>query len=361
MSERPICDVDLDTPALLLDLDVLEGNIARMAEFARQAGVSLRPHAKTHKSPLIARKQLQAGAIGITCQKLGEAEVLVDAGIEGLLITNEIIGETKIRRLIELARRAPLLITVDHAENVADLSGAAVSGEVGLEVLVEVDVGMHRCGVQPGRPALDLARIVASAPGLRFRGLMGYEGHVVGVPDRPTRTEMASACLKLLVDTAGLLRANGLQVDIVSSSGTGTFDIGGGFPGVTEIQVGSYATMDGHYQEVGVPFDPALTLLAAVVSAPAPGLAILDAGLKALSTDQGLPKPIGIPGAEVKYLAEEHAWLFLPDGVVLRPGDKVRLLPAHGCTTINLHDRYYACRGGFFVETWPVAARGKSQ
>jgi D-serine deaminase-like pyridoxal phosphate-dependent protein len=175
------------------------------------------------------------------------------------------------------------------------------------------------------------------------------------------RVEQASACLDLLVDTAELLRANGLPVEIVSSSGTGTFDIGGGFPGVTEIQVGSYATMDGHYRQVGVPFEPALTLLASVVSAQNPGVAILDAGVKVLSTDQGLPQPLDLPGAEIGYLAEEHAWLFLPEGVTLRPGDKVRLLPAHGCTTINLHDRYYACRGGHFQETWPVAARGKSQ
>jgi D-serine deaminase-like pyridoxal phosphate-dependent protein len=215
--------------------------------------------------------------------------------------------------------------------------------------------------VQPGRPALDLARLVLASPGLKFMGLMGYEGHVVALPDRQERVEKASDCLKLLADTVDLLRKSGLDVPVVSASGTGTFDIGGGFPGVTEIQVGSYATMDGHYQQVGVPFEPALTVLASVISTPFPGLVILDAGLKSLSTDQGLPTPLGLPGAEIKFLAEEHAWLFLPPDVALGPGAKVRLLPAHGCTTINLHDQYYVCRDRLFLETWPVAARGKSQ
>lgn len=354
-------ELDLDTPALLLDVAVLERNIARMADFARQVGVHLRPHAKTHKSPMIAAKQLQAGAIGITCQKLGEAEVMAEAGIAGLLIANQIVGEIKIERLVNLARRTDITIAVDDAANVAALSAAASQAGVTIGVLVEVDVGMHRCGVQPGEPTLGLARQVVEAPGLAFRGLMGYEGHAVMIDDASDRRETAVASLRRLVDTAELLRGQGIAVDVVSSTGTGTFDIGGGFPGVTEIQVGSYATMDGRYLQVGVPFEPALAVLVSVISTPQPGLAIIDAGVKSISTDFGLPQPIELAGAEVKHMSEEHAWVFLQPGVNLRPADKIKLRPMHGCTTINLHDCYKVVRNGVVEAEWPVAARGRSQ
>jgi D-serine deaminase-like pyridoxal phosphate-dependent protein len=332
-----------------------------MAAFARDAGVALRPHAKTHKSPRIARKQLDAGAIGITCQKLGEAEVMAEAGIEGLLIANQIVGPTKIGRLVELSRRAEVMVAVDDPRNVADLSAAFAAAGLTLPVLVEVDVGMHRCGLQPRQPVLDLAELIRRSPGLEFRGLMGYEGHAVLIDDREERRQKASAALQTLVETAGFLERSGLPVPIVSSTGTGTFDIGGDFPGVTEIQVGSYATMDGRYQRVGVPFEPALTLLAMVISAPQPGVAIIDAGVKSISTDFGLPLVVDLPGAQVTRLSEEHGSIALQNGTDCQPGDKLRLLPMHGCTTINLHDRFYAVRGGAVEDIWPVAARGKSQ
>jgi len=354
-------ELELDTPALVLDVAVLERNIARMAAFAREAGVHLRPHSKTHKSPIVAAKQLQAGAIGITCQKLGEAEVMAEAGITGLLIANQIVGEQKIGRLLTLARRTEIMVAVDNAANVAALSAAACQAGVTIGVLVEVDVGMHRCGVQPGEPALSLARQAVEAQGLRFHGLMGYEGHAVMIDDASDRREKAVASLRQLVDTANLLRGQGIAVDIVSSSGTGTFDTGGNFPGVTEIQVGSYATMDGRYLQVGVPFEPALAVLVSVISAPQPGLAIIDAGVKSISTDFGLPQPIDLAGAEVKYMSEEHGWVFLQPELNLHPADKIKLRPMHGCTTINLHDCYKVLRDGTVEAEWPVAARGRSQ
>ena len=361
MANRTVRDVDVDTPALLLDLTLLERNIAKMAAFAREAGVNLRPHSKTHKSPTIAAMQVAAGAIGVTCQKLGEAEVMADAGINGILISNEIVGSKKIERLMALARRADVMVAVDDAHNVADLSEAAVAAGLTLKVLVEVDVGMMRCGVQPGEAALALAERISQAPGLQFMGLMGYEGHTVSIRDADQRRQGATASLQLLVDTGDLLRRRGLAVSVVSSSGTGTFDIGGRFPGITEIQVGSYATMDADYREVGVPFECALTVLATVISTPREGVAIIDAGMKTIAPDHGMPKVVAVAGAEVLALSEEHGWIILSGPDRLQPGDKARLIPGHGCTTINLHDRYYVVRDGWVEDVWPVAARGRSQ
>jgi D-serine deaminase-like pyridoxal phosphate-dependent protein len=352
---------DLDTPALLLDADILEANIAKMASFARQEGVNLRPHCKTHKAPIIARKQLEAGAIGITCQKLGEAEVMVDEGIEGLLIANQIVGETKIRRLISLAGRADVMVAVDDPRNISNLSAAASGAGIRLKVLVEVDVGMGRCGVPPDQPSLALTRLVHESPGLEFCGLMGYEGHTVMIDDVEEREAKARQALSLLVETVELLKGNGFKVPIVSSSGTGTFDIGGGFPGITEIQVGSYATMDGRYRQVGVPFDCALTVLTSVISTPTDGIVVTDAGVKSVTIEFGWPQVLGYPDAEVVYLSEEHGKLKIPDSAGLNPGDKLEFLPMHGCTTINLHDHFYVVRDDEFQERWQVAARGRSR
>ena len=190
---------------------------------------------------------------------------------------------------------------------------------------------------------------------------MGYEGHAVLVDDAAERRQKATAALQLLVETADLLRGDGIPVPIVSSSGTGTYDIGGRFPGITEIQVGSYATMDGRYRQVGVPFEPALTLLTTVISTPREGVAITDAGVKSLTVEFGLPEVVGMPSAEVAYLSEEHTKLALTGGAQLKPGDRIELLPTHGCTTFNLHDAFYVMRGGIVEDMWPVAARGRSQ
>lgn len=361
MADQVLRATDVDTPALLLDLTSLERNIAKMAAFARSAGVHLRPHSKTHKSPRIAAMQVQAGAIGITCQKLGEAEVMADAGIGGILISNQIVGPLKIQRLVRLARRADVMVAVDDPRNVADLSEAAVAGGVTLKVLVEVNVGMMRCGVQPGEPALRLAEIVRRSAGLDFRGLMGYEGHAVALRSAEERQAAALPSLQLLVDTASLLREHGLPVEIVSSTGTGTYDIGGGFAGITELEVGSYATMDADYQAIGVPFECALTVLATVISTPQEGLAIFDAGMKSIAPDHGMPLVVDLPDAQVLALSEEAGWLATTGSEHPVAGDKVRLIPGHGCTTINLHDRYVVVRDGWVVDLWPVAARGRSQ
>jgi D-serine deaminase-like pyridoxal phosphate-dependent protein len=361
MRNQPLKKTDIDTPALLLDLDILKRNIAKMASFAQDAGVNLRPHCKTHKSPRIAALQLEAGAIGITCQKLGEAEVMAGAGIENLLIANQIVGDQKLSRLVDLCRQANVTVAVDDPRNVSDLSRSAAEAGVTIGALVEVDIGMGRCGVPPGDPALDLAKTVLEAPGLEFRGLMGYEGHTVMIKDPEERRQKATEALQHLMNTVELLRAIGVPVPIVSSSGTGTFDVGGRFSGVTEIQVGSYATMDGRYRQVDVPFECALTVLTTVISTPRDGIVIADAGIKSVTIEFGLPEVVGLPGAHVQYLSEEHAKIELPDGFHLDLGEKIAFLPMHGCTTINLHDRFYVLQEDKVRDVWPVAARGQSQ
>jgi D-serine deaminase-like pyridoxal phosphate-dependent protein len=352
---------DIDTPALCLDIETVEANINHMAGYFRDSPVRLRPHSKTHKSPTLAHMQLEAGAIGITCAKLGEAEVMVAAGIKDILIANQIVGRGKIARLVNLASHSEVMVAVDDAANVADLNAAAQAKGVSLRTLIEVDIGMQRCGAAPGQPVLDLARKIVASPGLRFEGLMGYEGHAIFTEDIDERRAETQASLKLLTDSAELLRREGISVQIVSSGGTGTYFITGAYPGITELQVGSYITMDSQYRNLpGVDFECGLTLLATVISTRGDDHAITDAGMKAITQDFGFPVVINPPGWELTYLAEEHGFLARLDGPPLKRGDKVTIVPNHGCTTINLHDHYYVTRRGVLEAVWPIAARGKT-
>lgn len=353
----------LDTPALLVDLDALEYNLALMADFFAARPANLRPHTKTHKCPEIARRQLAAGTRGVTCAKVGEAEALVDAGIDDILIANEVVGPLKIARLMELARRARLTVAVDDAANVAELGEAASGSGAALRVLVEVNIGMGRCGVAPGEPALALAREVARRRGLEFAGLMGYEGHLVNILDAAERRTKVEAALASLLETKSLLESTGLPVAVVSGGGTGTYDVTGSYPGVTEVQAGSYVFMDTHYGPVRPEFRPSLSLLSTVISRVREDVLIVDAGRKELSSDMGLPAVEGIPGAELVGLSEEHGRITLadPGAVHLRPGDKVTIRPSHCCTTINLHDELYAVRGGIVEDVWPIAGRGRGR
>ena len=364
-SEWPIgcAKEDIDTPALLIDLPAMERNIARMAAFFADKPAKLRPHAKTHKCPIIAQKQLAAGsAVGITCAKLGEAEVLVEGGIRNILIANQIVGRQKIARLVGLARHAEIMVAVDNPENVADLAAAAQAAGATIGVLVEVNVGMNRCGVEPGEPALALARVVAASKGLRFLGLQGYEGHLVMHPSPEERREKALADMAKLVETRRLIERSGLEVKIVSGVGTGTYNISGTLPGIDEVQAGSYVFMDTKYRSVGIDFECALTVLATVISRPTPTLAITDAGAKVLTYEFGMPEVKGIPGATLKKLSEEHGTVvFEAPNRELKVGDKIEFIVSHGCTTINLHDRYFAVRDGRLEAVWPIAARGKAQ
>ncbi len=354
---------ELDTPALLLDLVAFERNVARMAAFFADKPATIRPHSKTHKCPQIALRQLEAGAIGITCAKVSEAEVMADAGIKDILVANQVSGRIKIDRATDLAGRCDLMVAVDDAENVRQLAKASLAKGVVLRVLVEVDVGMGRCGVQPGEPALDLAHQVAGSPGLKLEGLMAYEGHLVTVADPDERAKRVRAAFNPLADTVALLERNGLPVPIVSSGGTGTYHITGTFPFVTEIQCGSYVLMDNKYRTIQSEFEPSLTLLSTVVSRPVPDRIVVDAGLKSMTSEFGWPLPLDGEGVSVRYLSEEHGVLDLAESGRFdgRPGDRIRFMPSHCCTTVNLHEAFLVIQDGKLVDVWPIAGRGCSQ
>ncbi len=349
---------EIDTPALVLDLEALERNLARMATFLRDRPARVRPHTKTHKCPTIAWKQLEAGAIGVTCAKLGEAEVMARAGIRDILIANQIIGALKIKRLVNLAVDTEVMVAVEAVENARQLSDAAVAAGVRLRTLIEVDVGMGRCGVAPGEDTLTLARQMAALPGLRLEGLMGYEGHAVMIPDAERRRATAQQAMALLVGTKELLEQNGLPVGIVSAGGSGTYNITGAYPGVTEIQAGSYATMDARYKGVIPEFETALTVVAQVISARGDH-AVIDAGLKTMTPEFGVPALQRPAGWALAHQSEEHSTLTRSDGTPLKPGDRVEIVPSHGCTTINLHDAYRVTSGERVVAIWPIAGRGQ--
>lgn len=349
---------EIDTPALLLDLEVMERNIATMSAFFVDRPARLRPHFKSPKASGIAKRLLAAGAIGMTCAKVGEAEVLVEHGVRDILIANQVVGPQKIDRLLRLASRADMMVAVDCRDNVTALAAGATAAGATLRVLVEVDVGMQRCGVRSVAEAVELARHVERSRGLSFAGLMGYEGHAVMIPDRAERQRLATAAIATLTEAARAVRAAGLPVAIVSAGGTGTYDITGAHPGVTEIQAGSYVLMDARYRQVDIPFACALTLVTTVISVPDARTAIIDAGMKAMTFEFGLPEVTGRPGVSLALLSEEHGHL-LVEGTPLCVGDRLELLPSHSDTTINLHEHLYALRGERLETIFAVEARGK--
>jgi len=352
---------EIDTPALLIDLDAFQANASQMAQYFATRTTSLRPHAKTHKCPRIALTQLELGACGITCAKLGEAEVMADAGVRDILVANQIVGR-KIDRLTELAARCDLMVAVDSAANVTELSQGCQEKGVSLRVLVEVDIGMKRCGVQPGEPTRVLAQKVADAPGLHFAGLQAYEGHLV-LQEREKRESGVRTAAELLLQSCELLARDGIPVSLVSGGGTGTYDLSGNTPPWNEIQAGSYILMDATYVKVRPEFRPALSVLASVISRPVPERIVTDAGMKVMTHEFGLPQPINVDGLTLTGLSEEHGKLIAenPAQLTLQPGDKIRFLPTHGCTTINLHDWFYVIQDGALVDIWPIAARGHAQ
>lgn len=349
---------ELDTPALVIDLDVAESNIATLQGFADEHGVGVRPHAKTHKSAYWGLKQMRAGAVGICAAKVGEAEALVWGGVPDVLIANEIVSPSKISRLAALASRANVAVAVDDEANVRDLSEAAQAAGVEIGVVVEVNVRLDRCGVEPGEPTTALSKIVDSTPGLRYEGLMGYEGHIAGEPES-RRAETMEAVEKFLRAREEVV-ASGLEVEVMTAGGTSTYDITGTVDAVTDLQCGTYIFMDGAYGPETPAFTPALTLLTGVISRPAPERAILDIGLKSVSVDSGPPRVVGLEGAELTKLSEEHGTLSLDgDSRRLKVGDRVSFLPMHGDTTINIHDYYFCVRDGVLEDVVPIAGRGR--
>ncbi|MSQ49301.1 MAG: DSD1 family PLP-dependent enzyme [Betaproteobacteria bacterium] len=362
---------DVDTPALILDLDAFETNLKRLAQ-AVPHRVRVRGHAKTHKCPEIGKRQIAAGAVGLCCQKVAEAEAMVEGGINDVLVSNEVVGAAKLERLAALARRAKLGVCVDHADQVRDLAAAMQRAGAHIDVYVELEVGMHRCGVAPGEPALALARAIQGSPSLRFAGLQAYHGraqHLRLVAER--RAAIRAAALSVQ-HTRAMLREAGLPCPTVTGAGSGTFMFEVELEAWDEIQPGSYVFMDADYarNEWAPPmprFEHALFVLATVMSRPGPEAAILDAGLKASSVDSGMPGVWQRPGLAYTRASDEHGWLELAGGnnagaqasaALPALGDKLLLVPGHCDPTVNLYDWYVCVRGGVVEALWPITARG---
>jgi D-serine deaminase-like pyridoxal phosphate-dependent protein len=356
----------LATPALVVDAAALERNLARMARFARESGIALRAHAKTHKCPAIGQQQIALGAVGLCCQTVREAEALVSGGIRDILVSNQVVGPGKIERLAALARRARIGVCVDAASNVADLSAAAAHHGTTLDVLVEINVGMDRCGVKPGTPALELARAIANAPGLHFAGLQAYQGRAQHMRTFDERHAAITRAIDLSRHTRDLILSCGLDCPSVTGAGTGTFAIEAASGVYTEIQAGSYVFMDADYARnrtrdgaAFADFEQSLFVLATVISHVRRDRAVVDAGLKAIGVDAGLPVVADLPGAQYTRASDEHGILNLTDcPQPLRLGDRLQLIPGNCDPTVNLYDNYVVVRDQRVEALWPIVARG---
>jgi len=345
---------EVDTPALVLDLDAFEANLAALNR-AIGKRVRVRAHAKTHKCPEIAKRQIAAGAVGVCCQKVSEAEALVDGGVQDVLVSNEIVGAPKIARLAELSKRARVGVCVDHPDNLKALKDSNAK----LDVYIELEVGMNRCGIAPGEPAVALARQITG--NLRFAGLHAYHGraqHVRSMAERKASIERAADAVRI---TKNLLKSKNIDCPVVTGAGSGTFmfEVESGV--WDEIQPGSYVFMDADYarNEWAPPmprFEHSLFVLAGVMSRPGTAVAIVDAGLKASSVDSGMPGIWQRPGLTYTHASDEHGWVEGMPAPAL--GEKLLLVPGHCDPTVNLYDWYVCVRGGVVEALWPITARG---
>jgi len=371
MTIRPAAEIgmsleEVETPALLLDLEAFDRNLARMAQAVTGGQVRLRPHSKNHKCPVIALRQMAHGAVGVCCQKVGEAEAMVYGGVPDVLISNEIVGPKKIARLMSLAKQARVAVCADDAGNVAALSEAATSYGVRLPVLVEVNVGGDRCGLEPGEPVVTLAARIAGSPGLHFKGLQAYYGPAQHMREFAKRREASQAAAEKIQKTLELLRRDGLPCELITGGGTGTYLFEAATGLWNELQAGSYIFMDVDYLKnlqadgtAGSEFEPSLFILATVMSRPTADRAVVDAGHKALSVDSGMPWVFGMPDVEYVRAADEHGKLILKDpDRALTLGTKIQLIPGHCDPTVNLHDWYVGYRGTRVEALWPISARG---
>ena len=361
----------LNTPALVLDLEMLDRNIAEMAAFAQAHGVKLRPHSKTHKSADIARRQIAAGALGVCCAKLGEAEALAEQGIESLHITSPVVTPQAIERLVALnAKVSDLMVVVDHPDNVDSLAAAAAKAGKPLTVVVDIDPGIHRTGVASPEDAVALAKKVAGLKSLRYAGVQFYCGshqHIKSFAERKAAIEERTAYLKGIIDR---LVAAGLKPGIVTGSGTGTHYIDAKLGVFTELQVGSYVFMDHDYAVCDLrgldrpTFEQALQIDARVVSANTPGMVTVDAGLKAMATEKGPPMILkgAVEGATTRFMGDEHLAVIAPEGKAAPAlAEQVVLVPPHCDPTVNMYESYHVVKGDTLVDIWPVTARGRSR
>lgn len=360
MTEIGLRKEELDTPVLWTDLDALESNILMLAAHFKSAGVGWRPHTKGMKIPAIAHKAIRAGAFGVTCAKLGEAEVMAAAGITDILVANEIVTPDKIRRLVNLRRQADVKVAVDDPSNIAAIGLAASRRGVEIGVLVEVDTGMARAGTQPGAPAVHVSRVAHQTPGVRYLGLMAWEGHAIDIKDEAAKRREIERAVGELTRSAQMCRDAGLPVSIVSGGGSGTYLVTPFLPGITEIQAGGAIFCDPTYQSWGVKTTPSLFVRATVVSRPTPERIIFDCGFKSLPEWAGMPKPLGLPAVKSIAMSAEHGTVILeaPDTTIL-VGDAYDFMVGYSDATVFLHDQMYGIRDGVVEAIWPILGRGK--
>jgi len=351
---------EIDTPALWVDLDVMQSNVETISQFLRMNNVNWRPHTKGIKIPAIAHELIQAGAIGITCSKLSEAEVMAAGGIKDILIANEIVGDLKLRRLVSLRRQADVMVCLDSHENAQAISSAAVDAGVKIRVLVELDTGMGRCGIKPGQSAVVFVEQVQELPGLNFAGLMSWEGHTAKIEVEDLKNKSIHESVGQLVHTADMCRSAGVPVQIVSCGGTGTYRITASIPGITEVQAGGGIFGDVTYQKWGAGVNCSLFILATVISNPEPGKAIIDAGRKAMNIEYSFPEPRGLRTASFQKFSAEHAVVTYDPAVDnLKIGDKINFIVGYGDLTIFLHDILYGIRNNRIQQKWDILGRGK--
>jgi D-serine deaminase-like pyridoxal phosphate-dependent protein len=355
---------DLDTPVLCIDLDRMESNIHKMADYCHEHGVQWRPHEKCHKTPAIALKQIEAGAIGVTCAKVSEAEVMAAGGVRDILIANMIVGERKWERVASLCRWADPIVACDHYAQVEPLAAVCRKHGVSPRVIIEVNLGLDRVGVTPGADTVRLAQAIAELKGVRFAGIMGYEGHLLQVPDPAEKTAKINDAIATLVGCKESIVKSGVPCEIVSAGGTGSYQYTVKCPGVTEVQAGGGIFMDPYYRVKCQVQDLeyALTVMATVVSRPTLERAILDSGRKTMNPDIAMPVVAGYEDATVKRLSAEHCELALgPKSQDLKIGDKVELVVGYGDFTTVLHDEFHGFRNDRLEVVWPILGRGKIQ
>ncbi|MHA1143661.1 MAG: alanine racemase [Candidatus Helarchaeota archaeon] len=352
---------DVSTPALIIYLDKLKRNIEKMARFARDNGVNLRPHVKTHKCPEIARMQLEAGASGICVAKVAEAEVFVEEGFRDILIANQIIGRDKIQRLANLNKKAKVRVAVDSHENVHNLNEIAIQNDVVLEVLIDIDVGLGRTGVRDPDIALELAEMIRIAPGLKLVGLQAYEGHLTYLSSMNEKIEQVKNCMNKVIEIRDLLNQHDHDITYITAGGSGTFMITGKYPGITEIQPGTYVFWD-HHMNTCCPdlFEQSLTILATINNQTNRRKFTLDMGSKSCSVADGKPTFKNHPKARMEIMTEEHGQFKKGKNDKFRIGQKVELIPAHVCPTVNLYDEAYILKDDKIIKKWKILARGKN-
>ena len=345
----------ISTPALLVDLDVFEANVAAMTALLEGTGKTLRPHVKTHRTPELARRQLGGSVRGLTCATVGEAEAMVEAGLDDVLVANEVVDPAKIARLVSLAHRAEVSVAADDAEPVAALSSAATAAGVTVGVLIDMDILLHRCGIASPKEAVALAATIERLPGLRLRGLMGYEGRL-RITDKDRSGKIARA-YGALAETAATLRQAGFALDVVSAAGTSTLKEALADPTITEIQAGVYALMEPELLIMDLPFRCAA--LRGTVISRHPGRIVTDVGRRVVGVEYGAPSPVGFVAKGI-WVSDEHLTISMDDPLPML-GSTVDLTPGQVRTTFNLHDHVWVTRGGVIVDQWPITARGSSQ